>query len=85
MDRKLYDRGMACVHIDRNVPDMSREELIEFIGMLDELATQRGQIVELAKRVRDDALPKFNWGASPLDAKAIDTINQFGLALAKLS
>ena len=32
--------------------------------------------LELVCRLCDEALPKFNWGASALDANAIDLLNK---------
>lgn len=43
-------------------------------------ATERERVLiealELAQRMCAEALPKFNWGASALDANAIDLINR---------
>lgn len=41
------------------------------------------EFLVLVQRVHDEALPKFNWGASALDANAIGLLNQFGLQLPK--
>ncbi len=35
----------------------------------------------LAQRLCDEALPKFNWGASTLDANAIDLLNRAPVAI----
>lgn len=35
--------------------------------------------LEIAHRVNNEALPKFNWGASALDANAIGLLNCFGV------
>lgn len=35
--------------------------------------------VRLVRRLHDEALPKFNWGASALDANAIHLLNESGL------
>lgn len=36
----------------------------------------------LAQRLCNEALPKFNWGASALDANAIDLLNRVPAAIA---
>ena len=43
-------------------------------GLRDENARLRSAL-ELARRLCDEALPKFNWGASSLDANAIGLLN----------
>jgi hypothetical protein len=37
--------------------------------------------LQLARRLFDEALPKFNWGASSLDANAIDLLNRAPAAI----
>lgn len=42
------------------------------------------QLIEsntLALRIIDEALPKFNWGASALDANAIQLLNEGAIAI----
>lgn len=44
---------------------------------------EQNQLIEtirLMDRVFNEALPKFNWGASALDANAIDLLNRGGMA-----
>lgn len=57
----------ALVHIDAQVAEIE--------ALKTELATAR----EHVRRVYEDALPKFNWGKSALDAKALKTLNEFGI------
>lgn len=40
--------------------------------------------VRLAKRLHDEALPKFDWGRSALDANAISLLNESGLQVDRL-
>ena len=35
MDSELFERGLACEWMGVKVADMTREQLIEFIGQLD--------------------------------------------------
>ena len=39
--------------------------------------------LRLAQRLFDEALPKFNWGASALDANAIRLLNEVPIAVRK--
>lgn len=39
------------------------------------------ETLRLVKRTYDEAHPKFNWGASALDANALDLLNRSGLAV----
>lgn len=48
------------------------EELAALIAERDQLRAAAVQ----AKRLFDEALPKFNWGASFLDANAIALLNE---------
>lgn len=47
-------------------------EAIELKRQRDEMQTA----LNAAKRLFDEALPKFNWGASALDANAIRLLNE---------
>lgn len=38
-----YKRGMKCEWLGHKAAEMSRKELIAFVGMLDELATERAR------------------------------------------
>ena len=40
-DQSYRERGEMCELWGRKTTDMTREELLEFIGFLDELATDR--------------------------------------------
>ena len=44
-------------------------------------AAQFGWALKLAHRMCNLALPKFNWGASALDAQAIDLLNRAPVAI----
>jgi len=75
--------------------DKGHYEATALIGLLEaadlalisqsELTRLRAQVREgekgqdLMRRVYYDALPKFNWGKSALDAKAIKALNEFGI------
>lgn len=45
------------------------------LAMFDELVVA----LEVAEKIRTEALPKFNWGASALDANAIGLLNIFDI------
>lgn len=42
----------------------------------DALLKRAGEVAERNRRLHDEALPKFNWGASALDANAIGLLNE---------
>jgi hypothetical protein len=42
----LFENGNKCELWGRKVPDMDKDELIIFIGFLDELATERHRLIE---------------------------------------
>lgn len=44
MSRELYERGERCEWLGKRVPDMTREELVAFIGQLDYLREQTFQM-----------------------------------------
>lgn len=59
--------------------DCGNEREVTFVP-----AAYQAQLIETIKlmdRVFNEALPKFNWGASALDANAIDLLNRGGMAV----
>ena len=50
----LYDRGMSCNWMGREVKDMNREELIAFIGQLDMVIERLGREIAEGKKGVDD-------------------------------
>lgn len=54
-----------------NVPEFFFKH-VELLAQRDELLTA----LNAAKQLFDEALPKFNWGASALDPKAIGLLNE---------
>lgn len=54
------------------MPEMNTAEYTALIAERDALRAA----CERAKRLFDEALPKFNWGASFLDANAIQLLNE---------
>jgi len=42
------------------------------------------ETLEQVNRLYEEALPKFNWGASALDANAIDLLNTTGIRVTRL-
>lgn len=42
------------------------------------------EALRLCQRLFDEALPKFNWGASALDANAIDLLNRVPAEVARV-
>lgn len=49
----------------------------------DEFLDRQEAALRLALRMCDEALPKFNWGASALDANAVQLLNETPPAIRK--
>ena len=52
------------------------EYLLKQFDLVIQELIQVKQALRAARRLCDEALPKFNWGASALDANAIQLLNQ---------
>lgn len=62
-----------------HLPSQAERELRRLVELNAELISA----LELANRMNQEALPKFNWGASFLDANAIQLLNDAPLAVSR--
>lgn len=53
----------------------------EQVAALSARVAELEAALRLAKRLMDEALPKFNWGASALDGNAIQLLNAVPIAV----
>jgi hypothetical protein len=88
---QLYDTGADSTNFDfaRSVASNAIKRGKAFLvtgagGDYDKLKAERDELLEALKqtqRLIDEALPKFNWGNSALDANAISLLNSVPLAV----
>lgn len=67
---------------DVNTPVfITRQNAADMIASLAQQLEDAQSTMRLCKRLFDEALPKFNWGASCLDANAITLLNEAPIAV----
>lgn len=77
------EAGIAVASYDTFSQILERELSLAIteLAQLRRQVAEREAIIALAKRMCDEALPKFNWGNSALDSNAITLLNTAGLAI----
>lgn len=91
----LYE-GFALADAEHGIPTFGAVKatgttIFNYPGQTEDIAKQlchrwntHGDMLKALKicqRVLDEALPKFDWAKSPLDANAIFLLNEFGLVV----
>lgn len=73
--------AMALTNANRAADQIARQrdEALAELTRLRALLTRAKEGLERNRRLHDEALPRFNWGASVLDANAIKLLNEVPL------